>query len=99
MASVFLSTRDLRRVTELGMPSKRFFSLQYTHDPPLLRLLLPSSVPTYWAAAAERVAWQTWCWMARGETLAEGLVVPQDLEHAVQEAIVLSTLVAQAPMC
>ena len=33
------------------------------------------------------------------ETLAEGLVVPQDLEHAVQEAIVLSTLVAQAPMC
>ena len=30
------------------------------------------------------------------ETLAEGLVVPQDLEHAVQEAIVLLTLVAQA---
>jgi len=33
------------------------------------------------------------------EALSERLVVPEDLEHAVQETVVLPGLVAQAPVC
>jgi len=90
-------TWDLRRVTELVFQEEvPKLEVHIRSTIAAIASYSSSCVPACWAAAAARVSWQTW-WMEKRH-LRKDLVVPQDLEYAIQEAIVLPTL-AQAPVC